>query len=362
MQRACFHRAGNLDYNERTVQSASIHGAASTTSTTTARSNGMRALRKFAALGAGMLCAAGVAWPQAYPAKPVRVIVPFPPGGANDIVGRFLLPKLSEQMGQQFILENRSGAGGTIGSAVVAQSRPDGYTLLIQSIASHVSNPHLYKKLPYDALGDFVGVTPLARLAAVLTVHPSLPSRSVQEFIALARQRPQEVLFGHAGYGSFIHLNTVLLESMTGIRITHVPFKGGGPAVVGLVSGETHAMTAGIGDIIEHVKVRRVRPLGVTSAQRVTQLANVPAIAETVPGYESTSWVSLFAPAGTPKAIIDQLNAEVGNAMRDPAIATRLAGLTYDPVHAAPEVIAQRLKTDYEKIGKLFREFGVRLD
>jgi tripartite-type tricarboxylate transporter receptor subunit TctC len=193
-------------------------------------------------------------------------------------------------------------------------------------------------------------------------VHPSLPSRSVKEFIALARQRPREVLFGHAGYGSFIHLNTVLLESMTGIRITHVPFKGGGPAVVGLVSGETHAMTAGIGDIIEHIKVNRVRPLGVTSAQRVTQLANVPAIAETVPGYESTSWVSLFAPAGTPRAIIDQLNAEVGNAMRDPAIASRLTGLTYEPVHAAPDEIAQRLKTDYEKIGKLFRDFGVRLD
>jgi tripartite-type tricarboxylate transporter receptor subunit TctC len=163
----------------------------------------------------------------------VRVIVPFPPAGANDIVARIVLPKLSEQMGQSFIIENRSGAGGTTGSAVVAQSRPDGYTLLIQTVASHVSNPHLYRKLSYDALGDFVGITPLSRLVAVLTVHPSMPTRSVKEFIVLAQKRPKEILFGHAGYGSFIHLNTVLLESTTGIRITQVPFKGGGPAVVG---------------------------------------------------------------------------------------------------------------------------------
>jgi tripartite-type tricarboxylate transporter receptor subunit TctC len=322
----------------------------------------MRALRVFAAFIAGMLCAASVAWSQAYPAKPVRVIVPFPPGGANDIVARILLPKLSEQMGQSFIIENRSGAGGTTGSAVMAQSRPDGYTLLIQTVASHVSNAHLYKKLPYDALRDFVGITPLTQLVTVLTVHPSMPTRSVKEFIALAKKRPKEILFGHAGYGSFIHLNTVLLESTAGIRITQVPFKGGGPAVVGLISGETQAMLAGIGDIIEHIKSNRVRPLGVASTERQTQLPNVPPIADTVPGFEASTWVSIFAPAGTPKAIIDRLNAELGNAMRDPGIASKLSDLTYDPVHKAPEELAQRLKADYEKIGKLFREFGVRLD
>lgn len=322
----------------------------------------MGTIRVFAAFIAAMLCAAGVAWSQAYPVKPVRVIVPFPPGGANDIVGRIVLSKLSEQMGQSFVIENRSGAGGTLGTAIVAQSRPDGYTLLVQTSASHVSNPHLYKKLPYDALGDFVGISPLSRLAAVLTVHPSLPPRSVKEFIALAKTRPKEVLFGHAGYGSFIHLNTVLLESMTGIKITHVPFKGGGPAVVGLVSGETHAMTAGIGDIIEHIKVHRVRPLGVTSAERVMQLPNIPVIADTVPGFECETWVSLLAPAGTPRAIIDQLNAELGKAIRDPAIASRLSSLTYDAVHRTPDELNQRLRADHDRIGKLFREIGVKLD
>ena len=249
----------------------------------------MRTARVFAAFVAGTLCAAGVAWSQAYPVRPVRVIVPFPPGGANDIAARILLPKLSEQMGQSFIIENRSGAGGTTGSTVVAQSKPDGYTLLIQTVASHVSNAHLYKKLPYDPLRDFTGITPLVNLVTVLTVHPSMPTRSVKEFIALARKHPKEILFGHAGYGSFIHLNTVLLESTAGIRITQVPFKGGGPAVVGLISGETQAMIAGIGDIIEHIKSNRVRPLGVSSTERVAQLPDIPVIADTIPGFECTT-------------------------------------------------------------------------
>jgi tripartite-type tricarboxylate transporter receptor subunit TctC len=322
----------------------------------------MKTIRVVAASLAGMLCAGGVAWSQAYPAKPVRVVVPFPPGGANDIVARVVLPKLSEQMGQSFVIENRSGAGGTVGSAFVAKSPPDGYTLLVQTVASHVSNSHLYRKLPYDALGDFAGITPLAMLVCVLSVHPSVPVRSVKEFITLAQKRPNEVLFGHAGYGSFIHLNTVILESKTGIKITQVPFKGGGPAIVGLVSGETHAMTAGIGDIIEHIKAKRARPLGVTSLERVTQLPDVPPMADSIPGYESTTWVSIFAPAGTPRAIVDRLNAEIGSAMRDPAIASKLSTLTYDATHKTPEELVQRLKTDYEKIGKLFREFGVTLN
>src|SRR5262245_31560734 len=228
----------------------------------------MKAVRVLGALVVGLL-AAGSVGSQSYPAKPVRVIVPFPPGGANDMLARIVLPKVSEQMGQPFVIENRSGAGGTVGTALVAQSKPDGYTLLIQTVGSHVSNPHLYKKLSYDAIKDFVGISPLGRLVAVLSVHPSMPPRSVKEFIALAQKRPKEILFGHAGYGSFIHLNTVLLESATGIQITQVPFKGGGPAVVGLMSGETQAMTAGIGDILEYIKEERGSPVVVTSMERV---------------------------------------------------------------------------------------------
>jgi tripartite-type tricarboxylate transporter receptor subunit TctC len=297
-----------------------------------------------------------------WPEKPVRVVLPFPPGGANDIVARLVLPKLTEQMGQPFVIENRTGAGGSIGTAVVAQSKPDGYTLLIQTTASHVSNAHLYKNLPYDALGDFAGISPLARLVGVLTVHPSLPARSVKEIIALAKKRPKEILFGHAGYGSFVHLSAVILESATGMRVTEVPYKGGGPAVVGLVSGETHAMVAGIGDIIEHIKAKRVRPLGVTSADRISQLPDVPVIADTVPGFESETWVSLFGPAGIPRAIIDQLNTELGKVLRDPGVASKLSSVTYDPVYKTQEELAQRLRADYDKIGKIFRQFNVRLD
>ena len=322
----------------------------------------MRAPRAFTAFVAGILCAAGVAWSQSYPVKPVRVVVPFPPGGANDIVARLVLPKLSEQMGQSFVIENRSGAGGTTGSALVAKSPPDGYTLLIQTVGSHVSNPHLYKTLPYDALRDFVGITPLAKLVAVLTVHPSMPVRSAKELITLAQRHPKEVLFGHAGYGSFIHLNAVMFEAMTRIQITQVPFKGGGPAVIGLISGETQAMVAGIGDIIEHIKAGRARALAVTSTERVPQLPDLPVLADTVPGYECTTWVSIFAPAATPRAIIDQLNTELGKSLADPTIASKLTNVTYDPVHKTPEELAQRMKADYEAIGKLFRQFNVRID
>jgi tripartite-type tricarboxylate transporter receptor subunit TctC len=199
-------------------------------------------------------------------------------------------------------------------------------------------------------------------VVSVLTVHPSLPTRSVKEFIALAQQRPKEILHGHSGYGSFTHMNGVLFESRTGIRMTHVPFKGGGPAVIALVSGETQAQVAAIGELIGHIKTNRVRPLGVTSLERIAQLPDVPTIADTIPGYESWTWVSVFAPAGTPKAIVDRLNAEFAKALKDPESASKLGAQTLDPAHRPPEDLAQRMKTDHETIGKLFRQFGVKLD
>ena len=319
----------------------------------------MNAARLFAASFAGMLCVSGVVWSQTYPAKIVRVIVPFPPGGANDIVARIVFPKISEQMGQSFIIENRAGAGGTIGSTLVAQSKPDGYTLLIQTVASHVSNAHLYNKLPYDALRDFAGVSPIAKLVSVLTVHPSRPVRSVKEFIALAKNRPNEILHGHSGVGSFTHMNGVMFESRAGIRMIQVPFKGGGPAVIALVSGETQTQVAAISELIGHIKTDRVRALGVTSLERVAQLPNVPTIADTINGYESSTWVSAFAPAGTPKAIIDRLNAEFAKAVKDTDTVIRFAAQTLEPAHRSPEDLAQRLRTDHETIGKLFRNLKV---
>ncbi|MCC6535304.1 MAG: tripartite tricarboxylate transporter substrate binding protein [Burkholderiales bacterium] len=322
----------------------------------------MKATRLFAESFTCVIFTCGAVWSQSYPVKPVRVIVPFPPAGANDIAGRIVMPKLSEQLGQTFIIDNRSGAGGTIGTALVAQSKPDGYTLMIQTVASHVANAHLYSKLPYDALRDFVGVSPLGRLCSVLTVHPSMPTRSVAEFITLAKKRPGEILHGHSGIGSFTHMNGVLFESRAGIRLTQVPFKGGGPAVIALVSGETQAQVAAISELIGHIKANRVRPLGVTAAERVPQLPDVPTIADTIPGYESCTWVSVFASAGTPRPMIDRLNAEIGKALSDPDVAARMTAQTMDPAHRPPQEIAQRIRADYETIGKLYRQLNLKLD
>ena len=298
---------------------------------------------------------------QDYPTKPVRVIVVFPPGGSNDVVARIVFHKMNDLMGQQFVIDNRGGAAGTIGAALVAQSPPDGYTLMVQS-TTHVANAHMYKKLPYDTLGDFIGITPLARQVGMLVVHPSLPVKTVKELIALAKKRPGELIYGSAGHGSYVHLTWELLKSMTGINMIHVPFKGGGPSTTALISGETQVTIATIGSLFPHLKSKRVRPLGVTSDKRTTQFPDVPAIAETVPGYEFTAWVGSFAPKGTPRAIVDRLNAELGKAVKDPDIASKLGAQTLDPMHMTPEQFAQRLKSDYDKYGKLIREVGAKVD
>lgn len=297
---------------------------------------------------------------QAYPDKPVRVIVVFPPGGSNDVVARIVFQKMSEIVGQQFVIENRGGAAGTIGSEVVAGSAADGYTIMVQS-ATHVANPHLYKKLPYDVLKDFVGVTTLARQVGMLVVHPSLPTKSVKEFIALARTRPGEINYASAGNGSFVHLTMALFASITNSRMVHVPYRGGGPAGTALIAGETQAMIATIGSLFPHIRSNRVRPLGVTSDKRTEQFPDVPAIAETVPGYEFTAWVGCFAPAGTPKPIVDRLNAELKKALADPGVASKLTVQTLDPMHMTPEQFAARLKSDYDKYEKVIRISGAKI-
>jgi len=276
------------------------------------------------------------------------------------VVARIVFQKMSEIVGQQFVIENRGGAAGTIGSEVVAGSPADGYTIMVQS-ATHVANPHLYKKLPYDALKDFVGVTTLARQVGMLVVHPSLPTKSVKEFIALARTRPGQINYASAGNGSFVHLTMALFASITNTKMVHVPYRGGGPAGTALIAGETQAMIATIGSLFPHIKSNRVRPLGVTSDQRTAQFPDVPAIAETVPGYEFTAWVGCFAPAGTPKPIVDRLNAALQKALADPGVASKLTVQTLDPVHMTPEQFAARLKSDYDKYEKVIKLSGAKI-
>jgi tripartite-type tricarboxylate transporter receptor subunit TctC len=314
-----------------------------------------------AALAAITLLANGAASAQAYPAKPVRVVIVFPPGGSNDVVGRLVFQKMSEQLGQQFVIDNRGGAAGTIGSEVVANSPPDGYTLMVQS-ATHVANAHLYKKLPYDVLKDFVGITTLARQVGMLVVHPSLPVHTTREFIALAKARPGEVIYGSAGNGSFVHLTMALFASMSGLNMIHVPYKGGGPAGTALVAGETQAMIATIGSVYNHIKSQRVRPIAVTSDTRTKQFPDVAAIAEIVKGYEFTAWVACFAPAGTPAPIVEKLNAELRKALLDPDVASKLSTQTLDPMPMTPEEFATRLKADYDKYDKVVKLSTARID
>jgi len=294
---------------------------------------------------------------QAYPAKAVRVVVVFPPGGSNDVVARIVFQKVSETLGQQFLIDNRGGAAGTIGADIVAKSPADGYTVMVQS-ATHLANAHLYRKLPYDTLGDFTGITTLARQVGVLTVHPSLPARSVKEFVALAKARPGEVVYGSAGNGSFVHLTMALLASMAKLNMIHVPYKGGGPAATALVSGETQAQLATIGSMFTHIKAGRVRPVGVTSEKRTTQFPDVPAIAETLPGYEFTAWVGAFVPAGTPGPVVDRLNSELRKTLADPGVASKLSAQTLDPMPMSPAEFAARLKSDYDKYEKVIRISG----
>jgi len=305
-----------------------------------------------------LLPAAGA---QTYPSKPVRVVIVFPPGGSNDVVGRIVFERISRFTGQQFIVDNRGGAAGQIGSDMVAKSPPDGYTMMVQS-TTHVANAHLYKKLPYDVLNDFIGVTPMARQVGVLAVHPALPVKTTGEFIALAKKRPGELVYGSAGNGSYVHLSMALVASMAGLKMIHVPYKGGGPAATAIVAGETQAMLATIGSLYPHLKAGRVRPIGVSTDKRLPQLPDVPAIAEFVPGYEFTAWVGCFVPARTPAPIVDALNALIGKALADPAVAPKLAAQTLDPMHLTPAQFAARIKSDYDKYEKVVKASGARVD
>ncbi|MBI3045103.1 MAG: tripartite tricarboxylate transporter substrate binding protein [Betaproteobacteria bacterium] len=301
------------------------------------------------------------AFSQAYPTRPVRVIIVFPPGGSNDVVGRLVFHKMSEQLGQQFVIENRGGAAGSIGAAYVAAQPGDGYTLMVQS-ATHIANAHLYKKLPYDTLGDFIGITTLARQVGALVVHPSLPVKTVKDFIALAKKRPGEIVYSSAGSGSYVHLAGALFWSSAGVKLIHVPYKGGGPSTTALVSGESQSTIATIGSVYGHLKAGRVKPLGVTSDKRTTQFPDVPAIAEFLPGFEFTAWVGAFAPKGTPKPVIDKLNENLKKVLADPGVASKLTAQTLDPMPMTPEQFAARLKSDYDKYEKVVRISGAKID
>jgi tripartite-type tricarboxylate transporter receptor subunit TctC len=315
----------------------------------------------FGAVAGLVVFACGTAWAQQYPTRPVRVVVVFPAGGGTDTVARLVFQKVSEQMNQQFPIDNRSGASGMIGGAVVANSPPDGYTLMVYSQTLLV-NMHVYKKPPIDALKDFAGVAMLTRLVGMLGVHPSMPVKTTKELIALAKSRPGEVLFGTAGYGAYQHLSTSVFANMAGLKLVHVPFKGGAPAVVALMSGEVQMVITPIAELFPHINSGRVRAIAVTSDKRSAQFPNLPTIAETVKGYEFVSWFGCFAPAGTPKPIIDRLSAEIKRAVADPQLGAKLSAQGLDPFYMTPEQFTAQVKSEYDRLREVVRLSGARVE
>lgn len=316
----------------------------------------------FAAFGI-LVAAPVVVMAQTYPAKTVRVVIPWPPGGSNDVVGRIVMQKLSESLGQQFVVDNRGGAAGSIGADIAAKAPADGYTIMVHS-TTHVGNAHLYgKKLAYDTLKDFTGIGMLSAQPGVLTVHPSLPVKTAKEFIALAKARPGQINYSSSGNGSAPHLQMALLISMTGINITHVPYKGGAPQVTALLAGETQASFATVGTVINHIRGGKLRPLGLGSTKPSKALPGVPTLAEAgVPGYDMSPWIGVFAPAGTPKPVIDKLNAEINKALALPDVVKSLENQALDAAPGTVDQFNTVLKVDYEKYGKLIKLTGAKIE
>ena len=303
-----------------------------------------------------LLVAAAAA--QTYPSRPVRIVIPLSPGGTTDVPGRIIAQKLSETLGQQFFVENRAGAGGTIGADYVAKSKPDGYTLLLTA-SPFVITPHVYKKMPYDALADFAPVIRIASGRSVLVVHPSLGVNSVQELIALAKRQPGKIDFASSGNGSAQHLVTELFMYMAGIKLNHVPYKGSGPAQQDLMSGIVKVSFVGTPIAIPHMKSGRLKALGVSTATRSPQMPEVPTIAEAgVPGYEALVWIGMLAPAGTPHEIIAKLNGEIAKLMRADEVKKLIAPTGMEPDPDTPAQFSAYLKGDYDKWGKVVRDSG----
>jgi tripartite-type tricarboxylate transporter receptor subunit TctC len=311
-----------------------------------------------AALAACAADAAGQGWPN----RPVRMVVPLSPGGFADVPARIVAPRLSAALGEQVFVENRPGAGGTIGADFVAKSRPDGYTLLFSG-TPHVISAWLYKSLPYDPLKDFAPVSLVATGPYVLVVNPQLRVDSVAELVAAAKAQPGKIDFASSGNGSAQHLVAALFNSMAGINLNHVPYKGSGPAMQDLVSGQVKVSFAGVPNVLTHVRSGRLRALAVTTSKRSPDLPDVPTVAEAgVPGYEATLWLNVSAPAGTPSEIVLRLYGELGKVLLDPEVQQGFRAAGVDPSGLAPEPLGAFIRAEYEKWGRVVRETGATVN
>ncbi len=305
-------------------------------------------------------CGLPAALAQNYPAKSVRVIAPFPPSGGTDLFARAVAQKLSVVFGQQVIVDNRSGAGGMIGSDMVARAAPDGYTLLITSSSTHSIAPHITRKPLYDPLRDFTPVIIIASAPNLLVVHPSLPVRTVKELIGLAKARPGAINYASNGSGTLSHLTGELFKLQTGTSLVHIPYKGGPPALIDLVAGQVSVLFTAIPTAIGQVRAGKLRALAVTGPKRVDAVKDLPTVAETLPGFESSQWWGMYAPPATPPEVIDKLNSEVARIIGDADVKARFANEGAEAMGGSPRDFADYLKADYEKWGRVVKEAGMR--
>ena len=295
----------------------------------------------------------------AYPSKPVRFIIGFPPGGTNDIVGRIVAPKLSEFLGQQVVVENRGGANTAIASEMFVRMPPDGYTIMMNA-PGHATNPSLLK-LNFDSIGDFAFVTLLAESQNLLVVHPSLPVRSVKELIALSKKRPGDINYGSSGVGTTVHLSAELFQYMTGTKWLHIPYKGGGPGLVALLSGEVSLYFGNVPTVIRQAREGKLRAIAATGAKRTPAAPDIPTVAEAgVPGYEVSTFYGMSAPAKTPRAVIDRLHGDTVRALNAPEVRERLQGLGADPVGNTPEQYTAFMKNEIAKWAKVIKAAGIK--
>ena len=322
----------------------------------------MKARRAYYLAGAVLLAiSAGASYGQAnYPTRAVRIIVPSSPGGGTDILSRLVSPGLSERLGQTVVVDNRPGAGSIIGNDVVAKAPPDGYTLLM-GISTLAILPAMHKKLPYDAMRDLAPVTQVIAAPNILVTHPSMPVKTVKELIAFSKKRPGEINYGSAGLGTNPHLSMEHFLSMTGVKMVHVAYKGLGPAMVDLVAGQVQTAISTMLAGLPHVKSGRLRALATTGSKRSISLPDLPTVAEAgVPGYEAVQWYGLFAPAKTPREIVNKLNEAMKSTLQSPATKERLAADGTEAVGSSPEEFARFLRSETEKWGKVVRSAGIQ--
>lgn len=316
------------------------------------------------ALSAAVLFSlAGVVFAEGYPNKPIRLIVPWPPGGGADTLGRPIGQKLSESLGQPVVIDNRPGAAGSIGSAMAAKAAPDGYTLLLNYVSDSAINPSLYSNLGYDPMKDFAPVTQIAAGLCILVVNPSVPVKSVQELISLAKSKPGQLNYASAGNGSVGHLAAELFKAMAGVDMVHIPYKGSAPALTDLLGGRVALLFADITVGLPHVKAGKLKPLAVTSFKRSPVVADLPTVAEAgVPGYVANTWWGVVAPAGTPKEIVTKLNTEIVKILRSPDMKERIFNLGAEVVASTPDQYGAYIKEEIVKWAKVVKDSGARID